>query len=536
MNKIYISAIVAAAIAMSLSSCEDLDQYPHVETSAETVYTNIENYESVLAKCYALFVTTGQQTDGSNDLSSNNGQGYIRNYFNLQESPTDEIFNTWTSGDQTKDITYMTWDASDSWVEDCYQRIYYNITLYNEFLRHCTESSISGFSSDEQTTLRQYRGEARFLRALCYSHILDLYRQGPMVTENDEVGAYIPNVANKKELFAYIESELKSCADEMAATPTYGHAPQAAAWALLSKLYLNAEIWNDEARYTDCITYCKKIIDSGLYSLNSSYAELFNASNNLRTNEIIFPLVVDATYDMTWGATTYLVCGQVASDHADDGYSSAMWGVASGWGMFRVCGEFFDKFDATIDDSQAEGYTSNDTRCRFWCRSQTKAVNISDTEDQSAGYLCCKWSNLYDDGTTASNTKSYGASIDYPMIRLAEVYLTLSEAVLRGGSGSSTAEALELFNKIRARAYGDSNHGYASITLDDVLDERARELYWECSRRTDLVRYNYLTTDKYLWDSKGGVAGGKTVESKYNYYPIPANELTANPNLSNAEY
>ncbi|MBR6250997.1 MAG: RagB/SusD family nutrient uptake outer membrane protein [Bacteroidales bacterium] len=535
MNKIYIPAIMAATI-MSFSSCEDLDQYPHVETSAEAVYTSVANYESVLAKCYALFVTTGQQTSGSSDLSSNNGQGYIRNYFNLQESPTDELFNTWTSGDQTKDITYMTWDASDSWVEDCYQRIYYNITLYNEFLRHCTDGEISGFNADEQATLRQFRGEARFLRALCYSHILDLYRQGPMVTDADEVGAYIPQVADKKTLFAYIESELKACADEMAATPTYGHAPQAAAWALLAKLYLNAEVWNDEARYTDCVTYCKKVIDSNLYSLNDSYAELFNASNNLRTNEIIFPLVVDATYDMTWGATTYLVCGQVASDHADDGYSSAMWGVTSGWGMFRVCGEFFDKFEATIDDSQPEGYTSNDTRCKFWCKSQSKSVNINNTEDQSAGYLCCKWSNLYDDGTTASNTANYGASIDYPMIRLAEVYLTLAEAVLRGGNGSSTAEALNLFNQIRRRAYGDDNHGYASITLDDVLDERARELYWECSRRTDLVRYNYLTTNTYLWDSKGGVAGGKAVESKYNYYPIPANELTANPNLSNAEY
>ncbi len=538
----YITTLLCGVAAMTAVSCtDDLDQYPHTETVAENVYTSVDNYESVLAKCYALFVLKGQEFDGDYDLTENSDDGsYIRNYFNLQESPTDEVFNTWQSGDNTKNITYMTWDSSDPWVEDTYQRIYYTITVCNEFIRNSTDDNISGFSSEDQATIRSYCAEARFLRAMCYSHVLDLFRQGPMVTDEDNVGAFVPEVADAQGLFDYIVSELEDCSTNMLDNgigANYGHAPKAAAYALLAKMYLNAETWTGTAMYTECMEACQKVFDTGLYSLESDYYKLFNADNNQRTNEIIFPLVVDATNTRTWGATTYLVCGQVASSHDDgDNYSATLYGVTAGtgWGMFRVTGAFWDLFDSTVDDTVDEGYTSEDSRCMFWITNQSKTVDVSNSEDQTAGYLVGKWSNLLDDGTTASETSSYGCSIDYPMIRLAEVYLTYAEASLR--ADSNTDEGLNYYNLVRERAFGDSSHDASSITLQDVLDERGRELYWECSRRTDLVRYDQLTTSDYIWDSKGGSQDGQAVASKYNYYPIPANELTANPNLSNAEY
>ena len=131
-----------------------------------------------------------------------------------------------------------------------------------------------------------------------------------------------------------------------------------------------------------------------------------------------------------------------------------------------------------------------------------------------------------------------GVSTDYPVFRLADVYLMAAEAVVRGGSGYSREEVLGFLNLIRQRAYGDNsgNINDAQMNLDYIIDERARELYLEGCRRTDLIRFGMFTTDKYIWQWKGGVVDGRAVDKKYNIYPIPASELSANPNLKNADY
>ena len=119
------------------------------------------------------------------------------------------------------------------------------------------------------------------------------------------------------------------------------------------------------------------------------------------------------------------------------------------------------------------------------------------------------------------------------------MYLIYAEAFLRGGTGADATTALEYLNKIRYRAYGNSygpgdvgKLNSADLTLQTILDERGRELYWEGHRRTDLIRYGLLTTNTYLWPWKGGVSSGTGVDSKYNIFPIPAADLTANPNLT----
>ena len=145
MKKIYFCIMVVSTLLFA--SCEnDLDQYPHEETTSESVYTTADNYKAVLAKLYASFTTTGQERGGGNsDLSSNNGQDYMRCYFNLQEAGTDEVASTWLEGDKVIDLTYLSWDANDPWVSDMYYRIYYTIALANEFLRNATDDKIAGF-------------------------------------------------------------------------------------------------------------------------------------------------------------------------------------------------------------------------------------------------------------------------------------------------------------------------------------------------------------------------------------------------------
>ncbi|MCI1778695.1 MAG: RagB/SusD family nutrient uptake outer membrane protein [Bacteroidales bacterium] len=528
MKKI-ISYIIISIFSLAIVSCAgDLNQSPVKKTTSASVYTTAANYKSVLAKLYASYVIAGQEKGGGNaDIASNGGYDLMRGYFNMQEAPTDEIASTWLEGDNIGDLTYISWDDNDPWITDVYYRLYYTIALCNEFVRNSTDNRISGFTEGEQTEIKNERNEARFLRALAYYYVLDLYGQGPFVDENDPVGAYTPPAYTGKELFSYIESELTEIEDKLPIPSEceYGRASSAAADALLAKLYLNAEVYTSEDHYSDCITYCKKVMAYG-FSLYSDYSELFNADNQKRTDEIIFSFEVDADHTVSWGATTYIVCGEVGSTSSQD---PANYGISSGWGMFRLRGEFTSKF------SDVTGNT--DKRAMFYRDGQTQYLNGS-VDDQSEGYFCEKWSNITDSGEAASNTSSNGVDTDLPVFRLSDVYLMFAEAVLRGGKGATRADALGYLNKIRERAYGNDSGDIsdADMTLGYIIDERARELYLESTRRTDLIRFGLFTGGDYLWQWKGGVKDGKKVDSKYNVYPIPSTELSSNPNLHNENY
>lgn len=525
-----------AALVLGLSSCiDDLNQSPIVKTGAEGVYGTAFGCKQALGKLYVSFVIAGQEFGGgAADLSTSGSESFdlMRCYINLQEAGTDEMVYTWASGDNLLDVSYLSWDPSDPWVTDCYYRVYYTIALCNDFLKHTTDDAIAGFTPEEQNDVHVYRAEARFLRALAYYYALDLFGQGPFVDENTPNVDYLPEAYTSAQLFGYIESELKGIENELLEPRAneYGRADRAAAWALLARLYLNAEVYTGTAHYTDCLTYCKKIVDSPAgYSLEHDYSKLFNADNNLRTNEIIFPFVVDATTTVSWGATTYLCAGAVSNDNSLQNPED--FGLTSGWGSYRVRGEFSELW-GDVDASE-------DSRCMLFTNSGSIDPWLNNgIEDASTGYLSEKWTNLTDDGKAASNTQSNGVSTDFPVFRLADVYLMIAESVLRGGTLYSRAEALGFLNELRERAYGDQsgNISDAQMNLDYIIDERGRELYLECVRRTDLIRFGRFTSDQHLWQWKGGVLNGRGVDSRYNVYPIPANEIAVNPNLSNPNY
>ena len=559
LKNILYSMMMGTAVLIGTTSCvSDLDQYPHTETTSKDVYISLANYEAVLGKIYAAMVTSGQGKGGDNkDMESvlNKGAGfdYMRMFINMQECGTDEFASTWLTGEQTTGLTYLSWDANDAWVSDMYYRIYYNIALCNEFLRNANSASFSGADAEK---MKEYKAEVRFMRALFYYHALDFFRNIPMVTENDPVGSFIPPRYSPQQTFDYIESELKDCVGDMlpASTCPYGQASQGAAYTLLAKLYLNSEVYTGVAKYSECKEACEKVMNMG-YSLESDYSKLFNADNDKRTNEIIFALPVSAEHTVSWGSSTYLVCGQVSMSNANQ--NVADYGVTAGWSEFRLRPEFVDKFTQTDIDG------NGDKRCKFFTNGQSK--DVTSMTDETAGYLSEKWSNLKDDGTTASNTGDAGVDTDFPLFRLADVYLMYAECVVRlhndwdnwaGGSdatdptviASRKQGAIYWINLLRERAYGKDENGnprgqvWASNFADDdaflqfILDERARELYHEGYRRTDLIRYGQFTTNKYIWQWKGGVHDGQAVDSKYNIYPIPNTELTANPNLHNDNY
>lgn len=256
--------------------------------------------------------------------------------------------------------------------------------------------------------------------------------------------------------------------------------------------------------------YAQKVIDAG-YSLVPDYRWLMLADNNLNTDEFIMTINYDGIHSQSFGGTTYLT-------HASNGGSMAglVTGVGGGWAGLRTTKELPDLF-TDPNDERAEFYTAG------------QSLDIADQTQFPDGYAVTKYRNLKRDGTQGSSLDF--ADVDFPLFRLAEMYLIYDEAFLRGGGGDGVT-ALSYFNKLRTRAYGGSTAGnVAAITLDMILDERSRELYWEGFRRTDLIRYGKFTTDAYLWPWKGGVAGGKAVEDFRNLYPIPASDVSANTNL-----
>ena len=524
-NKFFKSVVIAGIISAFLTSClKDLDREPFYGLNTTVVYSDPANYIHVLAKLYSGFAVTGNDgPDGDPDLDpvaiiDEGFSQYTRVLFNLQELPTDAAVCGWNDPG-IPELHQMSWSSANQWVKGMYYRIYFIIPMCNEFIRESSDSKMSerGFSDGDQATIRGYRAEARYLRALAYYHALDLFGNVPFVDENALPGASIPEQIQRADLFNWIESELMDLESILVdpGTNEYARVDKACAWFLLARMYLNAEIYTGSARYSDCITYCDKIINAG-YTLEPDYTHLFLTDNN-NSNEIIFPICFDGLQTQTWGGTTFLV-------HAPIGgaMKPADFGVASGWGGYRTTSKFVEQFPDT-----------NDHRYLFFTDGQNLSVNdtvngeIRLSSTFTDGYGIAKWKNLSSSGVAGSDQTGNQVDTDIPFFRLADVYLMYAEANLRGGGGDG-GQALNYVNMVRARSLAGD---VSAIDLDFILSERARELQWEAIRRTDLIRYGYFTGGNYLWPWKGNVEHGTGVSEHLNLYPIPNSDIVANPNL-----
>lgn len=522
-NNIIKTLGLLALAAFMLASCtKDLDRQPKYGNTAASLYKNLAGYKSVLAKVYAGLTLTGNSgPDGSGDIAGidEGFSSYLRQYWSAQELSTDEAVIGWNDA-TIKDFHYMTWSPADVFLRALYNRIFFQITLANEFIResHPDKLSERSISGADATEIGYMRAEARFLRALSYYHALDLYGNVPFVTEEDNVGAFLPNQISRANLFNYIESELKDVENLLkdARTNEYGRADKGAAWALLSRLYLNAEVYAGTAKYGDCITYCNKIINVAGYTLVPNYRHLFLADNNVTSgSEFIFAVNFDGVKARTWGGTTFLVHAPIGGS-----MSASSHGVDGGWGGIRTTKQFVEKFQGPAGDTRENFYTAGQN------------LEINDIANFNDGYAIVKFRNVTSTGAVGSNLT--WVDTDFAFFRLGEIYLNYAEATLRGGTGGNAGTALTYINLLRLRAYGGPTGSITApqLTLGFILDERAKELHWEGVRRTDLIRYDLFTTGSYLWAWKGGIAGGQAVGAHRKLYPIPSSDLVANPNLT----
>ena len=537
---------VAALLGLAAAACTDPAVAPKSTVTTANIFTDKASYQELLARIYAGLIVTGQQGPAGNPDIGGIDEGfseYLRLYWYLQEIPTDEALIGWNDPGLPP-LNTGTWDAGDEMVNAMYYRVFFQVMMANEFLRQTVDDSLAARGqSDMAAEVHQYRAEARFMRALSYAHGIDLFGSIPLVTEADPLGATPPKQATRDSIYKWVVSELNAIKDSLPAAgsdSTYGRATPDAANMLLAELYLNAGVYTGTSDYADALASAAAVINSGHYNLAASFRDNFTADNNL-SPEMIFASPQDGNHTQTWGGMTFLVHAGCGGD-----MQASWFGMDYCWGGYRMTQQAYrlfgpgDSRGAMIFDSLAAYDSTKAARARdsIAGKDPSSWTNIDSTMSDSAsdvgtfthGPAYPKFTNLTHTGGPASQLSM--VDTDFPIFRLAEAYLIYAEANLRGGGGDAGL-ALTYVNDLRERAYGDNSHDLTAgqLTVDTLLAERGRELMYEAKRRTDLIRYGLFQTGNYLWAWKGGAAGGAALAAGRDLYPIPGNELIANPNL-----
>ena len=506
----------ALLAAVTGAGCSDLSVEPRSAVTSGNIFSDPNSYRSFLAKLYGGLILTGQNgPDGNGDISGvdEGTSQYLRGVWNLQQLPTDETILGW--GDPgVPELVFQTWGPQNPLIYGMYSRIFYQVALANQFLRETSDQALStrgGVSAELRQQIQLYRTEARFIRALAYFHAVDLFGNVPIVDETFNVDK-LPTQATRAQVFQYVESELNAIRGQL---PTrtqveYGRASQAAADMILAHLYLNAQVWAGAPRYADARAAAERVIAAG-YTLDDNYLDIFSADNN-SSPEIIFAAPQDGLRTRTWGGMTLLIHGAVGGD-----MNAGNYGIDGGWWGMRLRPETYRRF-AAGDGRAAYFFTQN------------QSVEINDVGSFQQGIAAPKFRNITSTGAAGSNPTH--PDTDFPVFRLGDAYLIYAEAVVRGGGGTR-AQALQYVNALRQRAFGNASGNITDeqLTADFLLDERSRELLWEATRRRDLVRYDRFAGPTYVWSWKGGVRPGVQTPVTRNLYPIPSNELSANPNV-----
>ena len=525
MHSILRRALLPLALVGTAVGCTDLTLEPKSAISSANIFNDEASYRSYLARIYGGLAVTGQQGAAGNADIAGIDEGfshYLRLLWQMNELPTDEAAIAWGDG-PLQELNTQIWTSTNSFLVAMYYRVFFQVGLANDFLRETTDEKLASRNASQATrdAVKRYRAEARFLRALSYWHGLDLFGAIPLVRESDPIGATPPRQATAQEVFDYIVAELQAIRGDLPAANAGVNANQAdqgAVAMLLAKVYLQAGVYTGTPRWNDAATEVNRVLGAS-YTIDGNYRRMFSADNHT-SNELIFSVEQDGTRTQSFGGTTFLMNASVGG-----AIDPASQGIGGGWWGLRLKPEML-----AFWPGDNWGTTSTDVRSRhFFSQGQTRTMNS--LTEFSNGILNPKYINRTSTGQPGSN--SGHADIDYPMFRLGDAYLMYAELALRGATGTNRGQALTYVNALRQRAYGNTNGNItdAQLTLDFILDERARELNWEGHRRMDLIRFGRFTTQG-VWAWKGNVLAGRTTEAFRNLYPKPASELSANPNLT----
>lgn len=526
------------------------------------------NITGLYSKCYAGLIMEGN--DGNADFSIDDAgkSTLLRNLFNFNEVPTDEAVCWWSDGG-IADVAYNKFDPGNATLKNLYYRLMSNISYENHFL-----------SLDAAKADRTKYAEVRVLRAYNYFLMLDFFGDPTFI---DKISPETPRQAHsynskfeegktytraellqlgREFLFNWVESELLAAEPDLLEAkpetdtdPDYGRVDKGTCWLLLSRLYLNAGTYlnNDgqNNQYWDkALEYAERVINSDYKLFDDSkmsneakangykpYDLLFMGDNgsNGASCEALLPLMQDGDKTQGYGGSMFFVAalwdGTMQTVTDKDAATTA-----NTWSGMRVRPQFVEKFftdpKVVVNKKASEIRAMNvDDRAILWGKGNKdgdRTLEIGANDKFVKGIATPKWNNNYSNGGTPHD--SYNVDIDFFLFRVAEAYLNAAEAEMHL-NGESSAKAKKYIDALRNRAHAGVR---ASYTLNDVLDERARELYCEGLRRTDLIRFNQFGGSQatYNWELKGGSTNGTTFAKTYNVYPLPSSEVLSNKNLT----
>ena len=330
---------------------------------------------------------------------------YLRQYWKAQQLTTDETVIGWNDG--TLPTYHLhTWTAQNEFINAMFNRIFFQVSMANEFLRETSDAKLDSRNTTQalRDAVKIYRAEARTMRALSYWHGLDMFGAIPIVTEENVVGISVPDQASTQEVFDFIESELKAAEADLVAPRQneYGRADKAMAWMILSKLYINANVYTGQPKNTECITYCSKIIEAG-YALSEEYQSLFR-TDNTGSSEIIFAVNFDGNRTQTYGGMTFLIHASIGGSMSPSAY-----GVNTGWAGLRATKNLVNLFPDETGDQ--------DGRAIFYTAGQSKEIPNTPISTFNEGYAVPKFRNLNADGDPGASLEF--VDTDFPMFRLA---------------------------------------------------------------------------------------------------------------------
>lgn len=561
-----IAPAAALLLAASMSSCMDDLNKGNIDPNVDAT----PNITGLYSKCYAGLIMEGNDGTADFTIDDNGKSTLLRNLFNFNEVPTDEAICWWSDGG-IADVGYNKFDPGNATLKNLYYRLMSNISYENHFL-----------SLDAAKAEKTKYAEVRVLRAYSYFLMLDFFGDPTFI---DKISAETPRQAHsynskfesgksytraellqmgREFLFGWVEKELLAAEpDLLEAKPEtdsdadYGRIDKGTCWLLLSRLYLNAGTYlNNDGQnnpyWNEALEYAEKIIDpsTGYALFDDSkmskeakdngykpYDLLFMGDNgsNGASCEALLPLMQDGDKTQGWGGSMFYVAAlwdATMQTVADKDAAT----TANTWSGMRVRPQFVEKFftdpSVVVNKSAKEIRNMNvDDRAILWGKGNSdgaRTLEIGDNDKFVKGIATPKWNNNYSNGGTPHD--SYNVDIDFFLFRVAEAYLNAAEAEMHL-HGEGSAKAKKYIDALRDRAHAAKR---ASYTLNDVLDERSRELYCEGLRRTDLIRFNQFggTQATYKWELKGGSTNGTTFAKTNNLYPIPSSEIRSNKNLT----
>lgn len=533
-----LAPVAAMLLAINFSSCVgDLDVTP-IDPNYRTGKEIKPDY--YFNKVYANFALAGNSgPDGDCDIDGLDGgtTGFVRQLFNSNDLTTDEAICNWTNDEGIPEFNFNSYGGSHPMLKGFYYRLYFGVTICNDYLAKYGEVD------------KQKAAEVRFVRALNYYFLMDAFGNIPFT---EKVSLDLAPQRSRKEMYDYIEKELLEVEPMLmepkaktSADPNYGRADKAAAWLLLSRLYLNAQVYTGTPQWEKAAKYAKMVIDSP-YKLYTgatkngwtAYQQLFMGDNgeNGSSVEAILPLFQDGKKTASYGTTVFLInaCYDKNVIISPDGKAGGNLYDNANWAGVRARKNLIDKFFPMGNAPHVTGAEmykeAKDDRALFDGVDRTIGQEKS-TEIGSftKGYAVAKFNNFHSDGSSATDLR-FGDT-DFFLFRAAEAYLTYAEATARLNGNETTAEGTNYINQLQLRAHAQARTNGA-YSLDDILNEWSKEFYFEGRRRVDLIRFNKFGGNaNYNWAWKGGERNGRNFAATRNIFAIPTSDVVVNPNL-----